>query len=138
MITPYLIILGSSVLVFLGSAHLYYTFFSNKFSTRDPETEKRMKQSFPILTKETTMWKAWVGFNASHSLGALFIGLANIIIAAEDFELYQRSVSLWVLNLASIFFYLFLARKYWFSIPFYGILIAAICLIISCLLITLR
>ena len=138
MITPYLIILGSSVLVFLGSAHLYYTFFSNKCSTRDPETEKRMKQSFPILTREAAMWKAWVGFNASHSLGALFIGLANIIISAEDFELYQRSVSLWVLNLVSILFYLFLARKYWFSIPLYGILIAAICLVISCLLITLR
>lgn len=132
MIARYLIILGGAVLVFLGGAHLYYTFFSNKLSSRELETERRMKGSHPILTRETTIWKAWVGFNASHSLGAIFIGLANIILVTESFEIYQSSASLWALNLASIGFYLFLAKKYWFRIPFLGILFTATCYTVAC------
>ena len=27
-------------------------------------------------TKETTMWRCWVGFNASHSMGLILFGLA--------------------------------------------------------------
>ncbi len=132
MIAQFLIILGSAIMAFLGSTHLYYTFFSDKFSSRDPETEKFMKQSLPNITGETTIWKAWMGFNASHSLGAIFIGLANIILVTESFEIYQSSASLWALNLASIGFYLFLAKKYWFRIPFLGILITIICYTVAC------
>lgn len=138
MIAPCLIVFGSSILAFLGSIHLYYTFFSDKFSSRNPETDALMKNSSPILTKRTTIWKAWVGFNASHSLGAIFIGLANIILSIESFELYQKSVSLWILNLASIGFYLFLAKKYWFRIPFFGVLATAACFFMACLLIIMQ
>ncbi len=28
-----------------------------------------MQQVSPVITRQTTMWKAWVGFNASHSYG---------------------------------------------------------------------
>jgi hypothetical protein len=42
---------------------------------------EEMKTSFPILTKKTTMWKAWTGFNASHSSGAMFIGIINFYLA---------------------------------------------------------
>jgi hypothetical protein len=30
-----------------------------------------MKQTSPVLTGETSMWDAWVGFNTSYSLGAM-------------------------------------------------------------------
>ena len=41
----------------------------------------------PVITRETTMWKAWVGFNASHSFGAILFGTAYgyLSIAHEGF-----------------------------------------------------
>ena len=46
-----------------------------KLTPRDPELQSSMSQIAPVITKETTMWRAWVGFNASHSVGAILFGL---------------------------------------------------------------
>ena len=127
MIEKYLIIIGSLIILLLGAAHLFFTFFSNKFSSRNPETESRMKADFPVLTGRTTMWKAWVGFNASHSSGAIFFGLINLLIAVEYFDLFENSTLLLLLDNATLLFYLFLAIKYWFRIPLAGICIAVVC-----------
>lgn len=131
MTAKYLIIAGSLVLLVLGTMHLWYTFFTNRFLARDARTVEKMKKDFPVLTRRTTMWKAWIGFNASHSSGAMFIGLVNIIIACQYFEIYQKSVSLLLLNDITVLFYLFLAKRYWFKIPFTGICITAICFIVA-------
>lgn len=135
MIEKYLMIIGSSILVLLGSLHLYYTFFTDKFMSKQIKTFELMKQDSPILTKETTMWKAWIGFNASHSLGAIFIGLVNIIISLECFEFYQKSCGLLLLNNLTICFFLFLAKKYWFKVPLIGVLISAFCFTIASIII---
>ena len=125
----YLWITGSSIFVILGTLHLLYTFFTNKFSVRDRETEERMKKSFPVLTKKTTMWKAWVGFNASHSIGGIFFGIINFIFAVSYFEMLQDSALLLLLTCGVSFFYLFLGFKYWFLIPRTGILISSVCFV---------
>jgi len=64
-----LIIIGASIFGILGTMHLLYTFFTNKFTARNQHVVEAMQSTSPVLTKETTMWKAWIGFNASHSLG---------------------------------------------------------------------
>jgi hypothetical protein len=130
MIEKYLWITGAAIFLILGSLHLLYTFFTNKFSSRNKEMIEAMKVSYPRLTNSTTMWKAWIGFNASHSAGGMFIGLVNIILAIDNFSIITHSISLLVLNTVFALFYLFLGWKYWFSIPFTGILIATICFII--------
>jgi len=114
--------------------HLIYTFFTNKFLARDGETTQKMKETSPILTKETTVWNAWIGFNASHSAGAIFIGLINILLVTQHFEVYQNSFNILLLDICAAIFYLFLAKRYWFKIPLIGILIATNCFIISLLL----
>jgi len=50
-----------------------------------------MKNSSLRLTGETTAWKAWTGFNASHSAGGMFIGLFNGILAVENFSILENS-----------------------------------------------
>ena len=135
MIEKYLIILGSFIFLALGCAHLAYTFFPNKFFARKAETVDSMKNDFPILTRQTTMWKAWIGFNASHSAGAIFIGLANIILVCGHFKIYQDSVGFLLLNDLTLIFYLYLAKKYWFKIPLRWILVATICFIVATIII---
>jgi hypothetical protein len=81
MIALYLWKIGSAVIFGLGGIHLFYTFFTDKFSSKNVKLVLEMKISNPILTKQTTIWKAWIGFNASHSSGAVFIGVLNFYLA---------------------------------------------------------
>jgi len=134
MMPKIFILIASSIFLILGAMHLIYTFFTNKFLARDSETTQKMKETSPILTKETTVWNAWIGFNASHSAGAIFIGLINILLVTQHFEVYQNSFNILLLDICAGIFYLFLAKKYWFKIPLIGILIATSCFIISLLL----
>ncbi|MBK8192170.1 MAG: hypothetical protein IPK76_02695 [Lewinellaceae bacterium] len=126
----YLIIAGSLILLTLGLIHLLYTFFTNKFLTHNPETAENMKRDFPLITKETTMWKAWIGFNASHSLGAIFFGTINIYLAVNYFSIIQHDFFFSVFNLFTVGFYLWLSKKYWFRVPFIGILLTTFCFVL--------
>ncbi len=127
MIEKYLWISGSSIFLILATIHLYYTFFTNKFSVRDRNTEQMMKKAYPVLTKQTTMWKAWLGFNASHSAGGIFFGAINLVFAWSYFDLLKSSALLLLFTCLTSFFYLFLGFKYWFDIPRTGILISSGC-----------
>jgi len=135
MIAKYLWELGSMIFVVFGSIHLYYTFFSNKFSSRNEKVLGEMKSSFPILTKETTIWKAWIGFNASHSSGAIFIGVVNFYLVSRYFNDLQYDHFFFLFNILTVAFYAWLARKYWFKIPFIGIVTTLFCFIASYILI---
>lgn len=119
------LIAASAGIVFaLGGIHLYYTFFGNAFSPRDAELETRMKAISPLLTREITMWSAWIGFNASHSLGAMLFGALYAYMAVARPTLLFGSPFLLALGLAFLAALLALAKVYWFRIPFRGILCA--------------
>ena len=132
-----LILVGASIFTLLGSAHLFYTFFSNKFEAYDPAVTEAMKGATPVLTKETTVWDAWVGFNASHSYGAILVGAFYIPLVLFYGEIVRGC--LWFSNLPVLIgiAYLFLAKRYWFRIPFYGILLATLCFLSASILIHL-
>lgn len=131
VIAQALLVTGSSIFLVLGNLHLYYTFFSNKFQPRDPSVENEMNNTSPYITRQTTMWRAWIGFNASHSLGAIFFGAINLVLATSVFDVFQQSIFLPVIILITLLFYLFLARNYWFRIPFIGISLANLCFIVA-------
>lgn len=131
MIAKYIWYFGSSIFVMLGSMHLFYTFFSNKFSSRNEKALEEMKTSYPLISKETTLWKAWIGFNASHSSGAIFIGIMNIYVVSNFYDTVGNDNFFFLFNIATVGFYLWLAKKYWFKVPFFGILLTLICFLIS-------
>ena len=134
MIAKYLWELGSVIIFILGSIHLFYTFFTNKFKSRNEILISEMKVSNPILTKETTMWKAWIGFNASHGSGAMFIGIINFYLAFRHFQLLITDDFLTLFSIVTIVFYAWLAKTFWFRIPLLGISITLICYIASYIL----
>jgi hypothetical protein len=72
-----LVAASAGVTLLLGLIHLLYTFRGRKLHPRDPDLYVRLTEVSPVLTRETTMWKAWVGFNASHGFGVPFsLGLS--------------------------------------------------------------
>lgn len=109
----------------LGAMHLYLTFFSRKLAPFDAALEEGMKQTHPRLTRATTVWKAWVGFNASHSTGAIFFGFFLLYAGISESDIIRSLLVQFVVSVNSIF-YLWLGRKYWFRVPFHGILLATL------------
>jgi hypothetical protein len=80
------------------------------------------------------MWNAWIGFNASHSAGAMFMGLINIILVVQYYSIIQYGVLIHSLNLVTAIFYCWLGKRYWFRIPFIGISISTCCFLAVALL----
>lgn len=122
-----LLIVGASIFGVLGTVHLLYTFFTNKFDAYDPLVTESMKGTSLILTKDTSMWRAWVGFNASHSLGAMFVAGVYVPLTVSYFDVVQQSVWFSTFPVLIGLSYLILAKKYWFKIPFIGVLISTVC-----------
>ena len=135
MIEQILLIVGAAIFGVLGTLHLYYTFFTNKFMTRDRKVAEAMKATSPLLTNRTTMWDTWIGFNGSHSLGAIFIAVFYILLAKRHMEVIRETKSFVLLAVLIGTSYLALAIRYWFRVPLLGILIATICFVISAILI---
>lgn len=130
-----LIILGGSIFGLLGGIHLAYTFFTDKFLPRDRALVDAMKATSPVLTRQTSMWDAWIGFNASHSLGAILLAAVYILLAAKHMDILVQSKELVALAVAAGIAYLGLAHAYWFRIPFIGIAIATSCFAAAAILI---
>ena len=127
MLSKILWLAGSAIFFILGALHLYFIFFTQKLHPRDKNLIDAMKNTSPQLTNQTTTWKAWLGFNAGHSAGVIFIGATNIILDAKDFSVIENSFLFSFCTILAATFYLWLAKKYWFSTPFVAILIAVCC-----------
>ncbi len=115
---------SAAVILFLGSAHLAFTFWGTQFHPRDPALMERMKEVSPALTRQTTMWKAWIGFNASHSYGAQCFGLIYGYLALLHPAFLFQSTFLLVLGVVFLAAFAFLGKLYWFKTPFRGVLLA--------------
>lgn len=137
MLEQILLVTGATIFGALGTIHLAYTFLSNKFNAFDSNVTKAMKCTSPLLTKQTTMWKAWVGFNASHSLGAMLVTAFYVPLAINNMSVIRENLWFSILPVVIGFSYLTLAKKYWFKIPFIGVLISTVCFIGAAILINI-
>ena len=68
----------------------------------------------------TTMWRAWVGFNFSHSLGAVIFGFGCLVVGLSLGSLALPKATLLV-PVAISAIYLWPPIRYWFRIPAIGI-----------------
>ena len=119
-----LIAAAAGIFLVLGLIHLLCTFHGSKLHPRDAQLIERMREVALVITPETTMWKAWIGFNASHSYGAILFGLVYGYLALAHADFLFRSTFLLGLGLLTLVGYLVLGKLYWFRIPFRGIAIA--------------
>jgi hypothetical protein len=121
-----LIAASASIALALGIAHLVFTFFGPKLRPRDPALEARMKEVSPVITSQSTMWKLWIGFNASHSCSAILFGSLYGYLALVQPAVLFHSSFLAICGGLFLLVYLILAKKYWFSTPFRWVVVASI------------
>ena len=124
---PFLIVASAAIVLALGVLHLVYTFRGVKLHPRDHALEARMQEVSPGISRQTTMWKAWVGFNASHGCGAILFGAIYGYLALAEPEFLFGSKYLCAVGALMLASYLALARLYWFNVPYRGILVATVC-----------
>ena len=73
------------------------------------------------------IWLAWVGFNFSHSLGAVLFGCFVVLIGRNDASYTSQATLAAPLALVVSLGYLVLGIKYWFRTPIIGIGVSVAC-----------
>ncbi len=131
MITTLFLTASGGIILALGMVHLLYTFRGPRLRPRDAHLQTSMTQVSPVISRETTMWRAWVGFNASHSFGAILFGLVYGYLALTNQAFLLASPFLLVIGLLFLGGLAVLARRYWFSVPFVGIVAALFCYVVG-------
>src|SRR5262245_45118704 len=107
-----LMVMSAGVVLLLGTLHLIYTFHGPKLLPRDPALIASMQRVELRITRETTVWRAWIGFNASHSMAGILFGLVFAWLAAAHPELLFGSVFLIAVGLATLSGLVVLAKLY--------------------------
>ncbi len=124
-ISRLLFLLGALPFLLLGAAHAWHTpldVSSRKgLSPRDPGLAAAMAAGGVLLTRHVDVWRAWVGFNFSHSLGAIVFGVA-VLLAGRSSAVFAREAAAWLpLAVTVDLVYLALAWRYWFRTPLLGV-----------------
>lgn len=130
-----LFLLGCLPFLMLGTMHAIYSLLDirqpRKFVPYNSELIEAMKSSTLALTKKTDMWRAWMGFNISHSVGVLAFSSIYTYLAYFHSALLFNSTFLIVGAPVIAGVYLTLSKNYWFGAPTLGSLIGLIFFISS-------
>ncbi len=122
---------SAGIILTLGVVHLAYTFYGNKLSPRDAALQAAMRAVSPVISRQTTMWKAWLGFNASHGMGAILFGLMYGYLTLAHPALLFQSTFLLVVGFVTLGGWVVLGKCYWFSVPFKGICLSLGCYVVA-------
>ena len=93
--------------------------------------QSTLSQAHLSITKDTTVLRAWTGFNASHGFGLIFFGLNFGFLALYHPELLFGSAYLLAVGSAMLVGFCVLGKLYWFSVPFVSLIISLVCYVAS-------
>jgi hypothetical protein len=137
-LSRYLFMAGAVPFVVLGLAHAIATPLkvdeAKGLAPSDVGLAKAMSQARLRLTGRTDMWRAWVGFNLSHGLGALFFGATSLLIARDTSSFAAEAAVFGPLAVLVSSAYLVLGMKYWFRTPIVACAVSVLLFVSSWLL----
>lgn len=134
-VSRYIFLAGALVFVVLGVAHVLVTprrIDQDKgLSPRNPTLRAAMAGDTILLTRRTSIWLAWVGFNLSHGLGLVLFGAVNLLVGRSLASFLGQAGVLLPFAVAVSGLYMMLALRYWFRTPIIGIAVGCACFIAS-------
>jgi hypothetical protein len=123
-LSRYLFLAGSVPFLVLGVAHALATPIAvgdrKGLSPSDANLPETMARSHLRLTKRSDMWLVWVGFNLSHSLGAVAFGAFVLVVGRTPGSFAEQAGFCIPLAVVVSGAYVGLAVKYWFRTPIIG------------------
>lgn len=137
-LSRYLFLVGALPFVLLGLAHALATPRTTAepkgLSPRDPALREAMSKETLLLTRRTNMWLAWVGFNLSHSLGAVLFAGVVLLIGRSPASFQAQAGVFLPLTVVVSGLYLVLGLRYWFRTPIIGVALSGVCFVASSIL----
>jgi hypothetical protein len=134
-LSRYIFLVGAVPFVLLGLLHAFATprttAQSKGLSPRDVALREAMARETILLTRRTTLWLAWVGFNLSHSLGAVVFGSVVLLLGRSRASFQEQAGVFLPFVVLVCGIYLVLALRYWFRTPIVGIALAGVCFVTS-------
>ena len=124
IVAALLVVASAGIVLALGLIHLLYTLRGRNLEPRDANLLRSMMQAHPVITRGTTMWRAWVGFNATHSLGLILFALVYGYLALAAPRLLMVPGFLGIVGLVALLAYAVVAHRYFFTRPFHAVLLA--------------
>jgi len=132
-----LFLVGALLFSMLGLAHGLLTLHDlrtpRSFAPTDDRVRLAMVDAPLRLAPQTTIWKSWVGFNFSHSLGLVVFGGLLTGLALRDFDLVAQSLFLKGSSVLVAVLYFWMAVRFWFWLPAALSGIGAVCFVVSAL-----
>jgi hypothetical protein len=124
-LSRYLFLAGALPFLALGIAHALMTprrpGQDKGLSPLDPGLAQAMARSPIRLTRRTDVWRGWVGFNLSHSLGAMLLGTLVVLVARSPASFESNAAVFVPLAVVVSIAYLAIGLAYWFRSPIIGI-----------------
>lgn len=116
-----LLIIGASIFLLLGTAHGALTLIDlsnpSSFTPRDPELRAAMQKSAIEFHPKINLWRAWLGFNLTHSLGIILFGGAFLYIGVFHSLLFSQSPLLQGCSILVSAAYLVISLKFFSQRP---------------------
>jgi hypothetical protein len=138
----YLFLAGALPYLVLGTAHAFATPLRpdhrRGLTPHDPALAEAMTRSGVLLTRRTDVWRCWVGFNLSHSLGVVMLGATVVLIGISP-DRFARDGALFVpMAACAAALYLLIGLRYWFRTPIIGCALSLACFVASWVLLLAR
>jgi hypothetical protein len=120
-LAQFLFVIAAAIFFLLGVAHAVLTIRDlrdpRSFTPTDDKVREAMIGAHLRFAPATTIWRAWLGFNLSHSLGLLVFGGLLGGLALYDFRFVAGSTALQVTAVVVAGIYALLAVRFWFAVP---------------------
>lgn len=130
-----LIIIAASPFLLFGALHGALTLRDLKrpraFTPRDPALRQAMQQSSIGLHPSVNLWRAWLGFNLSHSLGLVLFGAVYLYIGVVEPNVFASSRLIQAVAVLVSAIYVVLSLKFFFFRPAIGTAIGLVCFLVA-------
>jgi hypothetical protein len=133
-----LFVASACIFLLLGVVHAVLTLRDLRrprfFTPTDDSIRVAMLQGRLRLASQLSLWRAWLGFNLSHSLGLVVFGSTLSGVALHDFGVLSRHSGIAVGAVAVASLYAMLAIRFWFWLPAVASAAGAVGLLIAVIL----
>ena len=130
-----LISIAASIFLLMGAGHGALTLRDLKhpraFTPPDPALRQAMEQSSIRLHPSINLWRAWLGFNLTHSLGLILFGAAFLHVGIFEPNAFASSLLVQAVAVLVSAIYLVLSLKFFFFKPVIGSTIGLVCFLVA-------
>lgn len=128
-----LLAVGGTIILLMGTGHLVLTLRDvwrpTAFTPTDDAVRLAMQRAQLRFNRRINLWESWLGFNLSHSMGAMMFGGALLFAALVHVDAFLQSALLRAAALLIPLAYLAVAIRFWFWGPVLGISLVLLCIL---------